>query len=185
MDDAVRLSDPGALAALSHPFRRRMLDSLSADGPSTVGMLAVRTGQAVGSISHHMKVLAAAGLVSEVPELARDRRERWWRRAASISWGGSTDSPALRSAIEAATDVAFGRQLELFTEYRANRESNTEWDDASFASDGWLRLTPAELDRFGAEMAAVFYRWRDRQPPDDGESRESVFVFARGFPARP
>ncbi len=185
MTDEIRLSDAGALTALAHPFRRRLLDSLSADGPSTVGQLAARTGQAVGSVSHHLKVLAAAGLVNEAPELARDRREHWWRRVASISWGGSTDSPALQTAIEAATDVAFSRQVELFAGYRADQESAPDWSDAAFASDGWLRLTPDELDQLGKQMTAVIHRWHDRAVPEDSQDRASVFVFARGFPARP
>ena len=73
------LRDAAPLAALAHPFRARMMDALKVDGPSTASMLAARTGQAVGNASHHLKVLAAAGLVEEAPELARDRRERWWR----------------------------------------------------------------------------------------------------------
>lgn len=50
-------------------------------------MLAQRTGQAVGNIGHHLHALAAADLIEEVPELARDRRERWWRRIAPrLQW---------------------------------------------------------------------------------------------------
>ena len=78
------------LAAMSHPVRRRLLDALTADGPSTVGMLAARTGQAVGNVSHHLKVLAQASLVEEVPSLARDRRERWWKVSAiSRRWSST------------------------------------------------------------------------------------------------
>ena len=59
------------------------MDALKVDGPSTASMLAARTGQAVGNASHHLKVLAEAGLVEEAPELAKDRRERWWRLVSS------------------------------------------------------------------------------------------------------
>ncbi|MGI8415216.1 MAG: ArsR/SmtB family transcription factor [Nakamurella sp.] len=187
MTEPIRLSDPGALAALAHPYRRRLMDLLSADGPSTVGQLAERTSQAVGSVSHHLKVLAAAGLIGEAPELARDRRERWWRRVSSISWGGSADSPAMKAAIDAASSIAFARQVQLFTEYQANREIESKWADAAFASDGWLRLTPAELDQMSTEITEVIRRWRRREQeqPAGQDERESVFVFARGFPARP
>src|SRR6188508_656138 len=74
-----RLTEAKALAALAHPFRARSMDALKVDGPSTASALAARTGQAVGSASHHLKVLYEAGLVEEAPELAKDRRERWWR----------------------------------------------------------------------------------------------------------
>src|SRR5687767_13647136 len=75
------LTEARALSALANPFRARMIDALKVDGPSTASALAQRTGQAVGSASHHLKVLSEAGLVVEAPELARDRRERWWRLA--------------------------------------------------------------------------------------------------------
>ena len=62
--DGVRtLTEAKALSALANPFRARMVDALKVDGPSTASALAARTGQAVGSASHHLKVLAEAGLV--------------------------------------------------------------------------------------------------------------------------
>ena len=73
------VTDAKALSAMANPFRSRMMDALKVDGPSTASALAARTGQAVGSASHHLKVLHEAGLVEEAPELAKDRRERWWR----------------------------------------------------------------------------------------------------------
>ena len=66
-----RITDAKVIAAMTHPLRQRLLAVLRLDGPSTVGVLAQRLGQAPGNISHHLKALAAAGLVEEVPELAR------------------------------------------------------------------------------------------------------------------
>ena len=98
------LRDAAPLAALAHPFRSRIMDALKVDGPSTASMLAARTGQAVGNASHHLKVLAAAGLVEEAPELARDRRERWWRLvSAGTRWSRRdlVDQAAVTAAQEA------------------------------------------------------------------------------------
>ena len=67
-----RVTDAKVIAAMTHPLRQRLLAVLRLDGPSTVGVLAQRLGQAPGNISHHLKALAAAGLVEEVPELARE-----------------------------------------------------------------------------------------------------------------
>ncbi|EBP8673111.1 helix-turn-helix transcriptional regulator, partial [Salmonella enterica] len=78
-DGVRRITEARALSAMANPFRARMMDALKVDGPSTASALAQRTGQAVGSASHHLKVLSEAGLVEEAPELAKDRRERWWR----------------------------------------------------------------------------------------------------------
>lgn len=76
------MSESQVLAALAHPLRRRLLALLRADGPATAGVLAARTGQAVGNVSHHLRTLGACGLIVESKELRRDGRERWWRPAA-------------------------------------------------------------------------------------------------------
>jgi DNA-binding transcriptional ArsR family regulator len=182
------LTDARALAALANPFRSRMIDALSVDGPSTASALAARTGQAVGSASHHLKVLAQAGLVEEAPELARDRRERWWRLVAPSSrWSRAEfrHDPAAVSAAIAAETVAMQRQFERARDWLANAERAGEWDAAAFASQTWLTVTPSELREFSEELVALTSRWRHRPVPDDGAERETVFVFARGFPAQP
>ncbi len=48
------------LAAMTHPLRRRLLTLLKVDGPAMASTLAERTGQAVGNISHHLRVLGAS-----------------------------------------------------------------------------------------------------------------------------
>jgi len=182
------LRDAESLAALAHPFRARMMDALKVDGPSTASMLAARTGQAVGNASHHLKVLAQAGLVEEAPELARDKRERWWRLVSSgTRWSRAEfgDDPAALAAAQEAEILAFRRQVDRVQQWMANATSDPVWDDAAFASQYWLRLTAAELVEVAEEMMAVLKRWGNREVPDDGAERESVFVFARGFPAQP
>src|SRR4051794_19742761 len=90
-------ADVDKIAAMAHPVRRKILDLLSAYGPSTVGSLARNTDQRVGSISHHLKMLGRAGLIEEAPDLARDRRESWWRMVrASWTWSAADfdDDPA-------------------------------------------------------------------------------------------
>ena len=70
-----RPADPSVIAAIHHPLRRRLIDLLGVDGPATASQLAERTGELVGNISHHLKVLHEAGLVE------RDRRGTWmWYR---------------------------------------------------------------------------------------------------------
>lgn len=183
-----RLTEAKALSALAHPFRARIIDALKVDGPSTASALAQRTGQAVGSASHHLKVLADAGLVVEAPELAKDRRERWWKLSAPRTrWSRQefADDTAAVAAAHAAEALAFQRQVERTRDWMANAESDPEWDDASFATQQWLRLSPDELRQVGEEVVEVLARWSDRTPPDDGVHREPVFVYARGFPAQP
>lgn len=182
------LRDAAALAAFAHPFRARMLDALKVDGPSTASMLAGRTGQAVGNASHHLKVLAEAGLVEEAPELARDKRERWWRLVSTgTRWSRQDllgDASALAAADE-AEQLGMRRQVERWGDWVANRDTDPHWASSGFATQNWLRLSPAELDDVAAEIVEVLRRWGDRELPDDGVEREPVIVFARGFPSQP
>jgi DNA-binding transcriptional ArsR family regulator len=183
------ITDSKALSAMSHPVRRRLLDALTVDGPSTVSMLSERTGQAAGNVSHHIKVLAAAELVEEAPELARDRRERWWRNADSRRrWSTKSfdEDPAAAVVADAALSLVLEHHMDKVRTWNANRESDDRgWTDAAFSADTWLRLTPGELAQVSVELVDLLRRWHDREVPDDGAEREPVFVFAHGVPAAP
>jgi DNA-binding transcriptional ArsR family regulator len=183
------LTDSRMLAAMSHLVRRRLLDALAVDGPSTVSMLAARTGEAVGNVSHHMKVLAEARLVEEAHDLARDRRERWWR-ASSPGWRWSTSTfksdPVAAVVADAANSLNFEHQISKVRAWNARSDTaDPAWVDAAFSTDYWLVLSPAELAELSATVKDLLGKWHDREIPDDGQQREPVFVFARGMPATP
>lgn len=196
-DEPVRtLTDARALAAMANPFRNRILDALAVDGASTASALAKRTGLAVGSASHHLKVLHEAGLIEPAPELARDRRERWWRLvSASTRWSRAEFAAADPSASAAAAEaeaVALQRQFERARDWLANDaaavdagEDEAGWSRSAFSNQSWLRLAPDELAELGEQLVALIRSWRLREIPDDGTEREDVFVFARAFPAQP
>jgi DNA-binding transcriptional ArsR family regulator len=191
-DDVRTLTEARAVTALANPARSRLLDSLTAQGPATASVLAERTGLAVGSISHHMRVLATAGLVEEAPELARDGRERWWRRAVrSITWGRLTlppDAESQRQAV-AAEEFMLARQVERARTWLERSETRDEWSRAELSTDSWLHLTPDELQELADEINQVVGRWKERGRADgegqDEAEREHVFLFARAFPSRP
>ncbi|MBQ0903388.1 helix-turn-helix transcriptional regulator [Micromonospora sp. U21] len=187
--DVRQVTDSRVLAAMAHPLRRRLMDVLKVYGPSTVGALAERTDQAPANVSHHLKVLGAAELVTEAPELARDRRERWWRLVSrGISWS-TTDfdaDPGARAVFDAATSLNLDRHVTLARAWHAADEpAQAAWDDAPFSTDRWLHLTPDELAELSREMIDLLARWADREAPDDGRERQPVFVFVHGIPARP
>jgi DNA-binding transcriptional ArsR family regulator len=189
MDDVRQVTDSRVLAALAHPLRRRILAVLSVDGPLTVGMLAERTDQAVGNISHHLRTLAAAQIVEEAPELARDRRERWWRRTSSALRWTSRDfvnDPAAETVMHAAESINLEEQLRVVRQWAtAEEEQKATWPTGPFSTDSWLRVTDAELAELAEEVIALIARWKDRPFPVDGEDRRTVLVFARGVPGRP
>ncbi|MEH0984242.1 ArsR/SmtB family transcription factor [Micromonospora sp. CPCC 205556] len=184
-----QITDSRVLAAMSHPLRRRLLDVLKVHGASTVGMLAERTGQAPANISHHLKVLAAGDLVVEAPELARDRRERWWRLATrGLRWSHADfeADPAARAVADAATSLNLDRHVAHARAWHAAAdEERAAWGQGPFSTDRWLHLTPDELAELGREVIDLLARWGDREIPDDGRERRPVFLFAHGVPARP
>jgi DNA-binding transcriptional ArsR family regulator len=183
------ITDAKVLAALAHPLRRRLMDVLKVSGPATVSAMAEQTDQAVANVSHHLRVLAACDLVAEAPELARDRRERWWRLVNhGVRWSTADfdDDPAGQAVAAAALSLVLDRQVGLVRDWHAVRESRREaWGDAPFSTDRWLRLSPAELAAFEDELLALIARWGDREVPADGQPREPVFFFAHAVPARP
>lgn len=188
-DDVRQITDSRVLAAMSHPLRRRLMDILKVDGPATASALAERTGQAVGNISHHLRTLAACELVVEAPELARDKRERWWRlvsgatRWSSRDFGGDSASEAIELA---ASSLGLERQMGFVRAFLTAPEEEREWwGEGPFSTDTWLQMTDAELAEFAAEVIALHRRWGDRELPDDGQERRPVFAFARAVPATP
>ncbi|MCU1679688.1 MAG: transcriptional regulator [Amycolatopsis sp.] len=179
------IKDSKVLAAMSHPLRRRLLDVLKVHGPSTVSLLAERTGQAVGNVSHHLKVLAESELVEEVPELAKDRREHWWQRvSAGTRWStlDFRDDPAAFAAesLDIEHDASMARA------WLANRGSyRDEWLDSAYLVGRWVHLSPGELNELGQELIALYARFGDRDKLDDGQEREPVYLSAFGAPGQP
>ena len=72
------VGDASRWKAMSHPLRREMLRHLDEHGPATSTTLAGALGENTGTTSYHLRVLADAGVIEEVPERANGR-ERWWR----------------------------------------------------------------------------------------------------------
>nr|BFE69015.1 helix-turn-helix domain-containing protein [Actinoplanes digitatis] len=181
-----QIRDAAVLKAVAHPVRRRLLDVLRVDGPSMPSVLARCTGQAVANVSHHLRVLAEAGLIEEAPDLARNRKEHWWRMPdRSISWSVADfgDDAASLAAADAALALDLQRQVELVSTWLGSPASREEpWTGAAFSTDGFLRLSPAELAALGAEIQQVIDRYAGLPEAPD---REPVFVIGRGFPARP
>ncbi len=183
------LTDARTLSSFANPQRSRILDVLAVDGPSTASAIAARIDLAVGSVSHHLKVLNEVNLVEEAPELARDRRERWWRLASkSTRWSRSDfaeDTSAVSAAL-AAESVALQRQFERARDWMAQSELSDQADLAAFATQTWMKLSPDEISQFNTEVVALVRSWRLRtDDADDGVERQPVFFFARCFPSQP
>jgi DNA-binding transcriptional ArsR family regulator len=165
------------------------MDVLKVHGPGTASVLAEHTQQRVANVSHHVRVLADAGLVEEAPDLAKDRRERWWRLVSpSLRWSPEdfTGDPAAEAVAQAAQSLSLDRHAgHARTWFAAGDEEREPWRENSFSTDKWLQLTPAELAELNRQVIDLFATWSERGIPDDGQQREPVLVFAYGIPARP
>ena len=183
------VTDARVLAALAHPLRRRLLDVLRVYGPATASALAERTDQHVGNVSHHIRALAEVGLVEEAPELAKDRRERWWRLVSqSLRWAGDvvSDDPAEEAIAQAVRSLTIDRHsAHVRAWFTADDEEREPWRSTAFAMEKWLHLTADELGRLSDEISEVLARYSGREGSDDTERREPVLVFSYGIPARP
>lgn len=184
--DVRSLDDVRALSALGHPDRARLMDALAVHGPSTTSALAATLGRATGSVSHHLKVLAEAGLVAPAPEAAADRRERRWKLVSrGMRWSPREfrDEPAGEAAATAAQAVLLARDLERARQFLATAEE--PWDEASSSTHVWVRATPDELAELVRQLDELLLSWRRREVPDDGRERRVVRAFAMAFPSEP
>ncbi|MEE3921757.1 hypothetical protein V2I01_36325 [Micromonospora sp. BRA006-A] len=132
-------------------------------------MLSERTGEAIGSVSYHVGKLAEHGFVAEAPELARDRRERWWRAAhATTDWDPLEllDDPERRLAGNMPRQAAMQRYVDRYQAYLDSEASlDPAWVRGTTSSDMVLRLTPEELVELRDEPSALGRRRQERGAP--------------------
>jgi len=196
MDQEIGQARADDLATLHHPVRRRMLEFLNLNGPSTVGALAAGLGQQVGSISHHMKTLERSGFVEPAPELARDRRQSVWRgvpRRVSWSLTEFADSPTELLLATVAQRANLQHHADKVTQWFGDSEEYDDaWVDASFSTDIWATATAAELTDLAERVQELYMTWAEEvHEQTEAESEEEralrtpVFVFTHGNPARP
>jgi DNA-binding transcriptional ArsR family regulator len=182
-------ADIEKIAAMAHPVRRKILDLLSAYGPATVGVLARDAGQRVGSVSHHLKMMARAGLIEAAPELARDRRESWWRVVrASWTWSVTDfdDDPAGRLVAEAAErDQLRGCVENVHAWFDQRDEYDHAWGEAAFSSTSRLNLTHEELAELGRQISELMGEFAESIDIDDGRERQMVIAFSYAVPLAP
>lgn len=183
-DRHLHLTDPRAMRALAHPVRLRLLGELRVRGPQSVGRLSDLVDEAPGSISHHMKVLARYGFVEEAPELARDRRERWWRAAHDRTvWEplDVLDDPEQRAASDVLRRAILRRYFEALDGYLSLEPTLTpEWVRGAASSDSTLYLTATELAELREDLEALAERWSVRSDPDR-EDAVAVLLLYHAF----
>jgi len=179
-----KLTDPKEVRALAHPLRLRLLTELQARDAATATVLADALGEPVNRVSFHLRLLAKYGFIEEAPELARDGRDRWWRRthADGLDWDDLALTPEGREAMEAhqGGNLAL-RQIRAFFSAR-----KAPWEPGPFNHDWYMRLTPEEAAEFDREYLELCFRWREqiekKLASGDTEGRDTFAIFIYGFP---
>ena len=176
--------DPRGLKVLAHPLRSRLLTALREHGPATATSLAERLATNTGATSYHLRKLASVGLVEETDD--GRGRERWWRAATEMH-GWTEHDVAGDPDAEAASDWLRRYYLATFVErYGAWLDAHgtwpLAWQDVAGSSDYALRLSPARLAAFQAEIETLYERFRADEPAPDDDDAEVVQLYLYAFP---
>lgn len=169
------------MRALAHPLRLRLLGELRLRGPQSVGMLSRLVDEAPASVSYHLGTLASYGFVEEAPELARDRRERWWRAAhARTSWEpvDALDDPEKRAASDAFRRAILHRYLDSLERYLESEATlDRSWVKGTSSSDSQFFLTAAELLELRGELEQLTERWAGRSDADRADAEPVTLIY--------
>ena len=143
--------------ALSHPLRQEILRHIGEHGPATSTTLAEALGESTGTTSYHLRVLAGAGVIEEVPGRAGGR-ERWWRTfpVDMREPDYATLSPPDRAALDEWRAGQIPGELALVHRFIRDVRKYGDWAKASRA-DGYY--TAADLDALFNDYIALLNKY--------------------------
>lgn len=180
------LRDAGAIKAMAHPLRLRLLELLGTGGPATATDLAARVGESPANCSWHLRQLAAHGFIAETGE--GKGRQRYWRFVPeTTSFTDVSDDPELAAASRAGSEAMFEYTVGELRQWRIDRLSESEeWRNASFSSQSLAWLTVDELRELSDEILALVLRHANRftDPSARPEGSRPIRFYATGIPAR-
>lgn len=178
----LRLRDAKSLRALAHPLRVALLDAVGAHGPLTCTQAAAIVDDSPSNCSFHLRVLASAGLIEQVP--GPDQRQRPWRRIpgpVSFETDGSRESQAAHRAV-----------VELLDRHRFAAESRwadledqapAEWQRVAINHSCTLSLTAQEAAELGRSITELLRPYSERRGSRDAAPDEvPVTVAVQLFP---
>ena len=150
-----KLTDPKAMRAVAHPVRIALLEVLGTEGPLTATQAGELIGESPTTCSFHLRQLAKYGFIEEVAGVAG--RKRPWRLVhTGLSFSDVSDDPETRLAATALSRVLHDFYLDRLKEGLAlRRDTPTEWQKATGASEFLLYVTVDELQAFDEQMNAL------------------------------
>jgi Predicted transcriptional regulators len=184
-----RIGDPGALKALAHPMRMRLVGELATRGSCRAVDLANALDEPANSVSFHLRQLARYGLVVEDTERSTDGRERWWRTPSAQGFVVNLDElrklpggPQAVGVFEQLTEgTAHALVSVAFSRIDAPKDSPRSW-----VNDFGLHLSREEVGEFLDEQWEFMMRWmqrsRDLSQAGDGVERHTYYSMMFGAP---
>jgi DNA-binding transcriptional ArsR family regulator len=166
-----------------HPVRTALLELIGREGAATATDAARELGGSTGLYSFHLRRLAEAGLIEEIPK-SGGRAKPW--RLAGDSAETAFPAPAGSSAPSDNEISPFPRGLEdeSYRQWLERRdEAPEEWrHDEAFSQVAYL--TPEEMEGVADVFRAVIaqFRHRETNPSSRPEGAEPVAIMARLFP---
>ncbi len=150
-----KLTDPRAMRAVAHPVRIALLEVLGTEGPLTATQAGELIGESPTTCSFHLRQLAKYGFIEEVAGVAG--RKRPWRLVhTGLSFSDVSEDPETRLAATALTRVLHEFYLDRLKEGLAlRRDTPTEWQKATGASEFLLYVTVEELHELDERMNAL------------------------------
>jgi DNA-binding transcriptional ArsR family regulator len=158
---------------VAHPLRFRIMEVLR-EAPSTSAHISQRLGESRGSISYHLRQLAAVGAIVEAPELGT-RRERWWRRDAELVVFPNDPDGEGRAISSRWAALLFARDEEVKHSF-VTGDVPDEWRDAVAVGNWFVRMTPEEAAELGVRLYALVHEIRSRAEPPPGAADAFVSV---------
>jgi hypothetical protein len=179
-----RVFDLEALRLMAQPVRLRIQEQLR-HGPANATTLARALGESTGLTSHHLRQMAKAGFIEEVPELARGR-ERWWR-SARVDWRvppREDQDPEMRALLDQMVRLDLATDLEEFVraQLRLDEAAGDAWVDQLPYSRGFIEVTAGELTEFFEEYLKLLRRYR-RSPGETPPDARPVVANFLAYPA--
>ena len=191
--DRHTVTDITTLRAMSNPERMRILGLLRNRGVNTVGQISAEIGLAPGSVSYHLKRLAAVGLVKQVNNPDMDRRQSWWQASdTAIEPAVSPDEGASEEIQLELGRASVRTYFEAYERYlQGYRDVPHAWREHEIRLDTVLSLTPEEMEQFESDLEALLDAWIKRvttttgRTSSDHDKRSQVLIALLGFPWQP
>ena len=174
-DSRAAVMTSAMMKALSHPLRRRILKVFAKRDFARAADIAADLDVPANSVSFHLRVLADAGLISEAPDQARDRRDRVWKSDPLRLDLGTPEQPMADEVLGGALLVALAqdhtellrRVVAWAPEFTAGRTTEIH---GTFARST-VRMTEAQFEVLTKRLAEAIAEAQKAGESEGADSR--------------